>query len=98
MQAVAGIVKGQQPVGLIRIACDGIEVDDPIENAAGANPLIDGLALCLARWRMSLERQDRGTEYHDAALVRALGQLAQSVNQIFSAHDIDAVAADVVDA
>ena len=45
---VAAIVGGQQPIGMLGVAHDGIEVDDGVEMAGCANPLIDGLAIGLA--------------------------------------------------
>lgn len=48
MQVVAAIVGREQAIGVLGIANDGVEVDDGIEVAGGADPLIDGLAVGFA--------------------------------------------------
>jgi len=42
---VAAVVGGEELVGVLGIAGDGIEVDDCVEVAGGSDPLVDGLAV-----------------------------------------------------
>ena len=45
---VAAVVGGEQVVGVGGVANDAVEVDDGVEVAGGANPLVDGLAVGFA--------------------------------------------------
>ena len=51
VEMVAGIGSGIEDRGIGGIARDLIEVDDAVEDAAGADPLIDGFAHLFAGWR-----------------------------------------------
>ena len=48
MEMIARVVSGQEGVGMIWIPDRRLKVDDAIESAAGANPVIHGLANCFA--------------------------------------------------
>ena len=47
---VAAVVGGEQLVGVLGIADDGVKIDDCIKVAVGADPLIDGLAVGFTEW------------------------------------------------
>jgi len=48
VEVVSAVVVGAEAVGLARVARYGVEVDDCVEVAGGANPLVDGLAVGFA--------------------------------------------------
>jgi len=45
---VSAVVGGKELVGVLGIADDGVEIDDGVEVARGADPLVDGLAVGFA--------------------------------------------------
>ncbi len=46
---VAAVVGGEQLVGVLGVADYGVEIDDGVEVAGGANPVVDGLAVGFAQ-------------------------------------------------
>lgn len=50
MQVVSAVVGGAEAVWLAGVANNCVEVDDRVEVAFTANPLIDGLAVGFAQW------------------------------------------------
>src|SRR5581483_2546279 len=80
VEVVAGIDVGQEDGGLGGIAGDFVEVDDAIEDAAGADPLV----VCFANLLAGIGgipgadiRSQRGAEDLDAVLVSAGDQLRE---------------------
>lgn len=60
---VAAVVSRDEAVGMLRVAHDDVEVDDGIEVAGSADPLVDGLAIGLAeRTWMVVGRTDVGSD------------------------------------
>jgi hypothetical protein len=84
---IARVVSGQEGVGMIWIPDRGLEVDDAIESAAGANPVIHGLADCFAVLRVvagAMVRCQRTADDCDAMSVRAHDHLIESGDKIGS--------------
>ena len=50
MQVIAAVVCRKELIEVLRIANDGVEVDDGIEVARCADPLINNLPVGLAKW------------------------------------------------
>jgi len=48
VQVIAAVICGQQAIEVLRVTNDGIEIDDRIEVAGGANPCVHCLPVGLA--------------------------------------------------
>ena len=77
VQVIAAIEGGQQAVGIIGIANHCIEIDNTIEMADDANPLIHGSAQ--RTWMVIIRTYvwcNRRAEYEETMRVRAFNQLS----------------------
>src|SRR5689334_14320706 len=91
MEMVARVVEREKPIWLTRIARNLVEIDDAVERATRANPGVDCLTLRLTSCRQPLEWSESRAVDSDSTLVRAIDHLTVRVDDVVSAHDVDAV-------
>ena len=89
-----------QPLGILRVAYHGVEVNDTVKLSAGADPLVQGLAAFLvvaAAVAVALERRDRGSEDFDAAGMGVADDVLPYFLYAFGGLDGITRASDVID-
>ncbi len=80
MQVVAGVVRGEQPLRILRVACHQVEINHGVEVARRANPFVHCLAIGFGRCAGVIElradkRQKRSAEHLDAVRASASDDL-----------------------
>jgi len=106
VELVAGVVEGEEHAGVGGVGRDFVEVDDAVELAGGADPLVDGVAHRFAGGGLIFCADVGGqgcADDLDAVGVGAGGELAESGDEVFGGDDVVGFGgvggvADVVDA
>lgn len=90
---VAVIVASLEAVRGARIAHDGVEVEDAVEGAAGANSLVQGLALGFIFGGVeagefgSAEGSEGRADDFDSLFVGSFDELALALDELSGGHD-----------
>jgi hypothetical protein len=85
MEMVAAVVRRPQPQGAGRVPHREVEVDHAVQFLAGADPVVDRLALGILLQRIvarALERHQRAADHGDAPRMGARDQLPIAGNQV----------------